>query len=246
MTRSARTAASIPASIPALVLLALAAPAAAQAPSLDTPANLAAARALLPAGTVADAHRFVPDHMLAVMGRFELAESPATVAPGVCRRRVFEVGLRYRKDPAGGDPTIEPDPQKVRPEDRLAVGPACASGDLQGFASVSGATPEEAAALLAWVAAEQKAKKLGATKLACETVSGPPACPKGPRATFATLPLSELYHVRKEQSGAWSLWISRHARPQGDTVHLMYDVSIEGAPKAPASVVIKGRIPAPF
>lgn len=239
MKRLSRTA------LPIIAALALAGPALAQPPSPDTPSNLAAARALLPAGAAPTGHRFTPDRMLALMGRFEFGDAPTSVAPGVCGRRIHEVGLRYRKDPAGGDPTLEPDPEKVAARMTLAVGGACQGAELEGFASVSGASPEEAAGLLAWLVEQQARGPRAEATLACDTVSGPPACPKGPEAAFADLPLAGLYHLRKNGDGTWSLWISRHPRPHGDTVHLMYDVSVDRAQTRPR-IAIQGRIPAPF
>lgn len=232
--------------LPFLIAQGLAGPALAQAPSPDTPANLAAARALLPADAAPTAHRFSPDHMLAVMGRFEFGDAPAPVAPGVCARRIHEVGLRYRQDPGGGDPTITPDPDKVRARRTLAAGAACRGSSLEGFATVSGATPEEAAQLLAWLVGQQALGRRAEASLACETISGPPACPKGETAAFADLPLPGLYHLRKNEDGRWNLWISRYPRPLGDSVHLMYDVSIERAPQARPRILIQGRVPAPF
>ncbi len=240
MPRTPRTA------VPILVALGLAGPALAQAPSPDTPANLAAARALLPADAAPTAQRFTPDHMLAVMGRFEFGDAPAPVAPGVCGRRIHEVGLRYRQDPAGGDPTIAPDPDKVAVKQTLAVGAACQGESLEGFATVSGATRDEAAELLAWLVGQQARGKRAEASLACDTISGPPACPKGEAAAFAALPLPGLYHLRKDKDGRWSLWISRHSRPLGDSVHLMYDVSVDRASQARPRILIQGRIPAPF
>jgi len=240
MPRPPRTVLSI------IIALGLAGPALAQAPSPDTPANLAAARALLPAGAAPTAHRFSPDHMLAVMGRFEFGDAPKPVAPGVCTRRIHEVGLRYRQDPGGGDPTIAPDPDKVGVKVTLAVGAACQGQSLEGFATVSGAAPEEAAQLLAWLVGQQALGRRAEASLACDTISGPPACPKGEAAAFAALPLPSLYHLRKDKGGRWSLWISRHPRPLGDSVHLMYDVSVERASEARPRILIQGRIPAPF